>query len=82
MALFLLPLLLLLLFVLFCLFVNISARIRLEPASNKGWDFGKSQIVGPMVVVVWWWCGVVAFSSRVRILGECSTIDSPPALFF
>ena len=25
---------------------------------------------------------VVAFSSRARILGECSTIHSPPALFF
>ena len=25
---------------------------------------------------------VVAFSSRVRILGECSTIHSPPALVF
>ena len=25
---------------------------------------------------------VVAFSSRPRILGECSTIQSPPALFF
>ena len=25
---------------------------------------------------------VVAFSSRTRILGECSTIQSPPALFF
>ena len=24
---------------------------------------------------------VVAFSSRARILGECSTINSPPALF-
>ena len=26
--------------------------------------------------------GVVAFSSRARILGECSTIHSPPAHFF
>ena len=25
---------------------------------------------------------VVAFSSRARILGECSTIHSPPVLFF
>ena len=25
---------------------------------------------------------VVAFSSRARILGECSTIHSPPALLF
>ena len=25
---------------------------------------------------------VVAFSSRARILGECSTFHSPPALFF
>ena len=24
---------------------------------------------------------VVAFSSRARMLGECSTIDSPPARF-
>ena len=25
---------------------------------------------------------VVASSSRARILGECSTVNSPPALFF
>ena len=25
---------------------------------------------------------VVAFSSRARLLGECSTVHSPPALFF
>ena len=25
---------------------------------------------------------VLAYSSRARILGECSTIHSPPALFF
>ena len=31
----------------------------------------------PSVVVV-----VVAFSSRVRIWGECPTVHSPPALFF
>ena len=34
------------------------------------------QVVVVVVVVV------VAFSSRARILGECSTIHSPPALFF
>ena len=34
-------------------------------------------IVTKLVVVV-----VVAFSSRARILGECSTSHSPPALFF
>ena len=28
------------------------------------------------------WHVVVAFSSHVRIWGECSTIHSPPALFF
>ena len=26
--------------------------------------------------------GVVVFSSRARILGECSTSHSPPALFY
>ena len=30
----------------------------------------------------WWFWVVVAFSSLARILGECSTIHSPPALFF
>ena len=34
--------------------------------------------VDPVTMVV----VVVAFSSRARILGECSTIHSPPALFF
>ena len=34
-----------------------------------------SAALGIVVVVV-----VVAFSSRVRILGECWTVHSPPAL--
>ena len=45
---------------------------------------------GLLVVVVVLCCGaivvvmvvVMAFSSRASILGECSTIHSPPALFF
>ena len=40
-------------------------------------DCSKIRNYWPDVVVV-----VVAFSSRARILGECSTIHSPSMLFF
>ena len=38
-------------------------------------------LVVVVVVVVMVMVVVVAFSSRARILGECSTTHSPPALF-
>ena len=40
------------------------------------------EVVEVVVVVVVAVVVGVAFSSRARILGECSTIHSPPVLFF
>ena len=61
--------------------IQIGSTLRLNGLALRSWEYGidfrrDNGVLRGLVVVM-----VVAFSSRARILGECSTIHSPPALF-
>ena len=74
------------------MFISLLKRAEAYCSINQFTVFQSSMIFISLLQCLSHYCGVhqltmvfmvvVAFSSRARILGECSTIHSPPALFF